>query len=206
MHEFKFRRALLYLKEEYITQLLRIKQNVEIFQRNMAKFYPHQRKEHIAWHSKWISFNYFRRRCKFILGLLSFLALFHIGIKTSARRHAVANFYNIRYYKINHDVNQTQSHKNGRKGSVDTKSGSPTLVEINKYLNHSKIFCDPTQTGKERGNQWHRRTNDSYLFVDFKFVMPEIAPKFENTQKIFMLVLVNSGAKGDLFRKRRAVI
>ena len=48
--------------------------------------------------------------------------------------------------------------------------------------------------------------NDYYPFVDFKFVFPEISPKVETPPNIFMLVLVNSAAKGDEFRKRREAI
>ncbi|XP_028418813.1 UDP-GalNAc:beta-1,3-N-acetylgalactosaminyltransferase 1-like [Dendronephthya gigantea] len=47
--------------------------------------------------------------------------------------------------------------------------------------------------------------NDYYPFVDFKFVLPDVSPKVE-TQNIFMIVLVNSGSKGNEFRKRREAI
>ena len=48
--------------------------------------------------------------------------------------------------------------------------------------------------------------NDYYPFYDFRFVFPEISPELQKTSDIFMIVLVNSGAKGDKFRKRREVI
>ena len=48
--------------------------------------------------------------------------------------------------------------------------------------------------------------NDYYPFVDFKFVFPEVSPKVETTPAIFMIILVNSGAKGGEFRKRREAI
>ena len=48
--------------------------------------------------------------------------------------------------------------------------------------------------------------NDYYPYVDFKFVFPAISPKLENTANIFIMVLVNSAAKGDEFRKRREAI
>ena len=48
--------------------------------------------------------------------------------------------------------------------------------------------------------------NDYYPFVDFKFIFPEISPKVETTPEIFMIILVNSGAKGEEFRKRREAI
>ncbi|XP_028392500.1 beta-1,3-galactosyltransferase brn-like [Dendronephthya gigantea] len=48
--------------------------------------------------------------------------------------------------------------------------------------------------------------NDYYPFVDFRFVYPEISPKVDETRKIFMIILVNSGAKGIKFRQRREAI
>jgi hypothetical protein len=48
--------------------------------------------------------------------------------------------------------------------------------------------------------------NDYYPFVDFKFVFPEISPKVHTTPNILLMVLVNSGAKGDRFRKLREAI
>ena len=48
--------------------------------------------------------------------------------------------------------------------------------------------------------------NDYYPFVDFKIVFPEISPTVDRKQDLFMIVLVNSGAKGDEYRKRRDAI
>ncbi|XP_028392501.1 beta-1,3-galactosyltransferase brn-like [Dendronephthya gigantea] len=48
--------------------------------------------------------------------------------------------------------------------------------------------------------------NDYYPFVDFRFVYPDISPKVDETRKIFMIILVNSGAKGIKFRQRREAI
>ena len=48
--------------------------------------------------------------------------------------------------------------------------------------------------------------NDYYPFVDFKFIFPEIFPNVKKTPDIFMIILVNSGAKGEVFRKRREAI
>ena len=48
--------------------------------------------------------------------------------------------------------------------------------------------------------------NEYYPFIDFKFVFPEISPKVRRTPDIFLMVLVNSGAMGDTFRKRREAI
>ena len=48
--------------------------------------------------------------------------------------------------------------------------------------------------------------NDYYPFIDFKFVFPHISPKLDKARNIFMIVLVNSGAKGERFRKNRETI
>ena len=48
--------------------------------------------------------------------------------------------------------------------------------------------------------------NDYYPFVDFKFVFPEIMPVLEGSVHFFLVVLVNSGAKGNEYRRRRETI
>ena len=48
--------------------------------------------------------------------------------------------------------------------------------------------------------------NDYYPFVDFKFVLPDVSPKVNSLQSYAMIVLVNSGAKGNDYRKRRGAI
>ena len=48
--------------------------------------------------------------------------------------------------------------------------------------------------------------NEYYPFVDFKFVFPDISPQVDKVSKIFIIVLVNSGAKGERFRENRKAI
>lgn len=48
--------------------------------------------------------------------------------------------------------------------------------------------------------------NDYYPFVDFKFEYPFIMPAIKGHRYIFLVVLVNSAAKGDEYRKRRTQI
>ena len=48
--------------------------------------------------------------------------------------------------------------------------------------------------------------NDYEPFIDFKFVFPEIMPIVKSHANLFLVVLVNSGARGDKHRKRRAKI
>ena len=48
--------------------------------------------------------------------------------------------------------------------------------------------------------------NDYHPYVDFRFEYPEIQPKINDSKDIYLVVLVNSGAKGNEFRQRRAKI
>ena len=48
--------------------------------------------------------------------------------------------------------------------------------------------------------------NDYHPYVDFRFEYPEIQPKINDSKDVYLVVLVNSGAKGDEFRQRRAKI
>ena len=48
--------------------------------------------------------------------------------------------------------------------------------------------------------------NEYYPLVDFRFVFPEVSPKVKAASNIFMIILVNSGARGKTFRKHREVI
>ena len=48
--------------------------------------------------------------------------------------------------------------------------------------------------------------NDYQPWVDFKFVYPEVQPTIEGSRDFYLVVVVNSGAKGNEFRQRRAKI
>ena len=48
--------------------------------------------------------------------------------------------------------------------------------------------------------------NDYQPWVDFKFVYPEVQPIIEVSRDFYLVVLVNSGAKGNEFKQRRAKI
>lgn len=48
--------------------------------------------------------------------------------------------------------------------------------------------------------------NEYHPFVDFKFVFPVISPEVKKTPEIFMMVLVNSCARGNKYRNLRKVI
>ena len=48
--------------------------------------------------------------------------------------------------------------------------------------------------------------NDYQPWIDFKFVYPEVQPTIQGPRDFYLVVLVNSGAKGNEFRQRRAKI
>ena len=48
--------------------------------------------------------------------------------------------------------------------------------------------------------------NDYQPYVDFRFVYPDIQPTIRDTRDLYMVVLVNSGAKGERSREHRAKI
>jgi hypothetical protein len=70
----------------------------------------------------------------------------------------------------------------------------------------SHTFRQTTKSRKPTAKPSIDIVNDYYPFVDFKIVFPEISPKVERKQDLFMIVLVNSAANGDKYRKRREVI
>ena len=104
----------------------------------------------------------------------------------------------------------------GNEDTLNAANVAMMLKGINrtlmKYINNfhaSKISENPVATTKKptaTAKPSIDMVNDYYPFVDFKFVFPEISPKVETTPEIFMMVLVNSGAKGDEFRKRREAV
>ncbi len=81
-----------------------------------------------------------------------------------------------------------------------------TLKTRIKEKHELKNSMNPTTTTKPTTKQGIDIVNDYYPFVDFKFVFPQISPRVETTPNIFMMVLVNSGANGDQYRKRREAI
>ena len=82
-------------------------------------------------------------------------------------------------------------------------------IKIIQSMNekYSKIFNKSAADKVSGANNIDLR-KDYYPFVDFKFVYPEVSPKgiYKKAQKYFMIILVNSGAKGEDFRKHRETI
>ena len=85
------------------------------------------------------------------------------------------------------------------------------LIKLSTYNSHATtIFKNTATTSKTTKSITAKPSidmvNDYYPFVDCKFVFPEIWPKVDITPNMFIIVLVNSGAKGDRFRKNREAI
>ena len=98
--------------------------------------------------------------------------------------------------------------------SVPTSPSQPGISRnVTKSLNSSKIEKTPKKAAgasatkpKSKAKPKIDIVNDYYPFVDFELVFPDISPRVERTRNIFMIVLVNSAAKGDVSRKRREAI
>ena len=88
---------------------------------------------------------------------------------------------------------------------LSVKSGYTVKIVENMNKIYTKIF-NKSSADKSLGSKNVDIRNDYYPFVDFKFVLPEVSPQVSKTKKYFMIVLVNSGAKGEPFRKRRQAI
>ena len=90
------------------------------------------------------------------------------------------------------------------------KNGSDVIKTI-QLMNekYNRIFHKST-ADKLPGAKGVDIRNDYYPFVDFKFVFPEVTPTelgiSSKAQKYFLVILVNSGATGEKFRKRREAI
>jgi hypothetical protein len=73
---------------------------------------------------------------------------------------------------------------------------------VNKAVGSRNIHTFPSPNKKPSIDM----VNDYQPYVDFKFKYPEIQPKMADSKDFFLVVLVNSGAKGDEYRRRRAKI
>ena len=96
--------------------------------------------------------------------------------------------------------------KENTDSSYDSSDQALILKEINrKFIKLTHNFLSTTISGNTATTSKTTKSinakpsidmvNDYYPFVDFKFVFPEIWPKVDITPNMFMIVLVNSGAK-----------
>ena len=64
----------------------------------------------------------------------------------------------------------------------------------------------PVKTKKPTKKAEIDMVNDYQPWIDFKFVYPEVQPTIQGPRDFYLVVLVNSGAKGNTYRRRRAKI
>ena len=85
---------------------------------------------------------------------------------------------------------------------LDSSANIPGRFPHSRQQKRSKSIKRRTHSTKSSIDM----VNDYYPYVDFKFVFPDISPNVKTTSNIFMIILVNSGAKGEESRKQRQVI
>ena len=51
-----------------------------------------------------------------------------------------------------------------------------------------------------------KKSSTNHSYVNFKFVYPEIQPRMETSKDFYLVILINSAAKGNVYRQRRAKI
>ena len=167
----------------------------------------------IGVHIGWFTVNYMRQVCTFNSHQTECNCFF---TKEQDIQDAQQSGYDVNRANGLQDTTDKKSiARNIGKVKNDSVSTSPSLPGINrnviKSMNNSKIKTTPkkaagasakTPTAKPKIDI----VNDYYPFVDFKLVFPDIAPRVERTRNIFMIVLVNSAAKGGISRKRREAI
>ncbi len=97
---------------------------------------------------------------------------------------------------------QSEVKDSNSKGKSPAKVGVITENNDSSKLSNQSLMPKGITTAQPSIDM----TNDYYPFVDFKFVFPEISPNVDHTANIFIIVLVNSGANGNKFRKNREAI
>ncbi len=130
----------------------------------------------------------------------------HDGSYSCCSRKAKEQRYTIFSEKIV-NISRDLNHKGVSFNIKNQGNESGQIIKIIRIMNakYTKIF-QTSAADKVLGTKKVDIQNDYYPFVDFKFVYPEISPEINRTQKYFMLVLVNSGAKGQDYRKRRDAV
>ena len=121
----------------------------------------------------------------------------HLSLATSNKTTPMDNSRHVKRKGISTTKYQDDNHRL-----------SKNMIKIMQLMNekYCKVFGKSAADKVLGANKVDIR-NDYYPFVDFKFVFPEVSPKgIYKEQKYFMIILVNSGAKGEDFRKRRETI
>ena len=135
-------------------------------------------------------------RCRssrfWVIVLVSFQILFDFAIIIMHSRSSVVN---TEVAPVNERTTVTYNANSTRKGR---------LVDGNKVLPTTRI--KPTTARKVTKKPEIDMVNDYQPWIDFKFVYPEVQPIIEGPRDFYLVVVVNSGAKGNEFRQRRAKI
>ena len=92
------------------------------------------------------------------------------------------------------------------------KIRGPQAQQTNESINDRKLTTRSTTrkpiltTTKPTKKTTIDMVNDYQPWIDFKFVYPEVQPIILGPRDFYLVVVVNSGAKGDEFRQRRTKI
>ena len=158
-------------------------------------------------------------RCKrrFIAWILLFLVCLvwftmevYLHQSSSVRLPLVRDFSLLRTSATKHTNNADSNGDASSNVALMLQEVNRTLIKILDQFYAAKVSGNVAATTKQPREKSAQPSidivNDYYPFVDFKFVFPDISPKVETSPNIFVVILVNSGAKGDKFRKRREAI
>ena len=93
------------------------------------------------------------------------------------------------------------------------RRGNKTQTVNNTYMNNGIQLLQnqgnaglPTNKPLSTKKPSVDMVNDYVPYVDFKFVYPEIQPRIDEDSHFYLVILVNSGAQGNIYRQRRAKI
>ena len=159
--------------------------------------------------------NRYKRR--FIVWILLFLVCLvwftmevYLHQSSSIRLPLVGDFSLLRTSATKHTNNADSNGDVSSNIALMLQEVNRTLIKILDQFHAPKVSGNIAATTKQPREKSAKPSidivNDYYPFVDFKFVFPDISPKVETSPNIFVVILVNSGAKGDKFRKRREAI
>ena len=138
-------------------------------------------------------FRLFRiRPSVWIIFFVAFQILFDLYIISNTSRQA--------YYDAKVLSNYT---KDKEREISEKRESTPTKRELPSKKPELPSKTKPVmQTKKPKVDM----VNDYQPWIDFKFVYPDVQPVIDGPRDFYLVVLVNSGAKGDKFRQYRTKI
>ena len=163
-----------------------------------------------------------------LLQLLFTVAVFLLytrDVLISQKQKVIYIERNSRYYKYDNNTG-TPSHRQNtvvpitKKPDKDVLYTRDVLISQKQKVIHIERNSRYYKYDNNTGTPSHRQNtvvpiakkpeidmvNDYHPYVDFRFEYPEIQPKINDSKDIYLVVLVNSGAKGNESRQRRAKI